>query len=129
MTMARARAKPGLTIAGGDLAWLMDLLRVMQDTYAVTVVHTPRASGMRADVQTGVAIVELDNRTSAPDVRDLLDASPGVRFLFIADVLPLRHALARIVRARGHAVLARNEPLVVVAATLTALLAEGEALP
>jgi hypothetical protein len=129
MTLARARAKPALTIAGRDLGWLMSLLQATQDTFTVSVVQTTRAVATRLNVSNETvngAIVQLDAASSAIDVRDLLDRSSGVRFLFIADHLPLRHTVARIIRERGHTVLARDEATFVVAATLTALMAEAE---
>jgi hypothetical protein len=132
MTMTGARAKPGLTIAGSSLAWLMELLQVTQDTFTVTIVQTTHAIStpviVRVD-EPAAAIVELNPTSSAIDVRDLLDRSPGVRFIFIADALPLRHAVARIIRERGHAVIARNEPSFVIAATVAALMAPDETRP
>jgi hypothetical protein len=132
MTMTRSRAKPGLTIAGSDLSWLMELLQATQDTFTVTVVQTAHAISTqliaREDESTA-AVVELHPTSSAIDVRDLLDRSPNVRFVFIADVLPLRHAVARIIRERGHAVLARSEPSFVIAATVAALMAGREGAP
>jgi hypothetical protein len=110
----------------------MELLRVTQDTFTVTIVQTAHAISTQLIVREGEcagAVVELHATSSTIDVRDLLERSPNVRFLFIADALPLRHAVAHIIRERGHAVLARSEPSFVIAATVAALMAEHEGAP
>jgi hypothetical protein len=61
---------------------------------------------------------------SVTDLRDLFARCPGVHFVFVARTLPVRHAVARVIREAGHTVLARSESPLVIAATATALLAE-----
>ena len=75
------------------------------------------------------AIVTLSDSDSAIDVRALLDRSPGVRFVFVALAPPLRHAVARIIREAGHAVVSVDEPPLVVVATVAALMAREERVP
>jgi hypothetical protein len=115
-----------LTVAGRDLACLLAIMRAVGTAGAVTVAHTAHPT-LELNVQTGeipsCAVVELEPMVSAVDVRTLLDRSPGVRFVFLAERLPLRHAVARIIREAGHTALERDDAPVVIAATAMAVLA------
>jgi hypothetical protein len=127
--MARAAARTSLTVAGGDLAWLMSVLQATQGTFTVTVVEDPHPVATRIfgdGCDPHAAIVEIDETSAATDVRALLERSPKVRFLFMVRALPLRHAVARVIREGGHAVLSRSERPFVIAATVTALMVERE---
>jgi hypothetical protein len=130
MSMTKAEAKTSLTIAGGDLHWLMGLVQKVQDSFSVTVVHHPNALStitVDSEGRRQAAIVELHTGDSAIDVRHFLERSPGVRVTFVADEMPLRHAVARVIRERGHAVVSRREPAFIIAATVAALMASREA--
>jgi hypothetical protein len=130
MTSASVTAKATLTIAGPDLGWLMAVMQAAASAFSVTVVHETdpvRSLRVPRDDRPSCAVVELDEHASALDVRDLFARCPGVRFLFIASELPLRHAVARVIREQGHAWLSRDEIPVVIIATVTALLAERAA--
>jgi hypothetical protein len=115
-----------LTLVGNDLDRLMELVRITQNAYAVTLVHTSRplcelhfAEGGMPDC----AIVRLCSYDSAMDLRELFERAPGCRFVFVADELPLRHAVARVIHECGHVVVSRDDSPMVVAATATALIA------
>jgi hypothetical protein len=127
MTMTKSEPKTRLTIAGGDLGWLMSVLQPIQNTYAVTVVHTAHPIlelGRERGDEPACAIVALSSHDSAMDIRDLLDRSPGVRFVFVAQALPLRPAVARVIREHGHAVLSSVDAPFLIAATAAALMAK-----
>lgn len=70
-----------------------------------------------------ILIVDLSQDDSVVDVRALIDAVPHTSILFLAERLPLRHAIAHCIVACHHAVLAASESQVVVHATIVALLA------
>jgi hypothetical protein len=130
VTSARVTAKASLTIAGPDLGWLMAVMQAAGRAFSVTVVHESdpvHSLRVQGDDGPSCAVVELDGHASVLDLRDLFARCPGVRFLFIATELPLRHAVARVIREHGHAWLGRNERPVVIIATVTALLAERAA--
>jgi hypothetical protein len=129
---AVTRLHPPLTIAGRDLGWLMAITQAAGRTFSVTVVHqTDPVGSLRVprDGRPSCAIVELDEHASALDLRDLFARCPGVCFLFVAPELPLRHAVARVIRERGHAVVRRSESPLVVVATAVALRTERECVP
>jgi hypothetical protein len=128
MTMPTTEQHTRLTLADSDLDWLMTVLQTIRSTYAVSIVHTahPVSELSRAgDTGAACAIVALSSHDSAMDIRELLERSPRVRFVFVAQALPLRPAVARVIREHGHAVLARNESPYVIAATAAALMAES----
>lgn len=122
-------AKANLTVAGRDLGRLLRIVQAAGASFAITVVHTAHPTldvNLSGGQKPSCAVVELEPAASAIDVRALLDKSPGVRFVFLADQLPVRHAVARIIREGGHVVLARDDEAVIIAATATALLASRE---
>lgn len=68
-------------------------------------------------------VVALRGGELIPDVRSLLALSEKTAFVFLVPRIPPHPALARVVREHGSAVLARDEPAVVVVATVVSLLA------
>ena len=121
------KRKPHLTVAGWDLRWLMTLLTTTQGTYEVSAAHMAHPVSELSLLDQSApscAIVTLSARDTAMDVRELLDRSPRTRFVFVTDALPLRPAVARVIRERGHAVLSVDEQPFVIAATAAALMAE-----
>lgn len=129
MTLIKMTPRTGLTIATSDLGRAMSIVQAVQETFDVTVVHAPHPVSDFAVAEAGgatCAIVDVSSDDSAPEVRDLLARSPRVRFVFIAESLPLRHSVARVIRDAGHAVVSITEPAFVVAATAVALLAPAE---
>jgi hypothetical protein len=127
--MTTIRTETSLTVVGTDLRRLLTIMQAAGAAFAVTVVHTPHPTlglQVRREQTPSCAVVELEPVASAVDVRALLDRSPGVRFVFLAERLPLRHAVARIIREAGHTVLERDDAPVVIAATVVALLAAHE---
>jgi hypothetical protein len=124
-----AGTKASLIVAGADLRRLLTIMQAAAAAFAVTVVHTAHPTldlKVTAQETPSCAVIELEPAASAVDVRALLDQSPGVRFVFLAEQLPVRHAVARIIREGGHAVLERDAAAVVIAATATALIAAHE---
>lgn len=116
---------PSLTVVGDDLDRLMELVRITQNAYAVTLMRTARPLcelQFPDDGSPDCAIVRLCSYDSAMDLRDLFEHMPACRFVFVADELPLRHAVARVIRERGHAIVSRDDSPMVIAATATALL-------
>jgi hypothetical protein len=108
----------------------MAIMQAAGSAFSVTIVHETDPVGslrVQRDDRPSCAVVELDEHASALDLRDLLARCPGVCFLFIAAELPLRHAVARVMRDNGHAWIGRDESPVVIIATVTALLAERAA--
>jgi hypothetical protein len=123
-------APPKLAIVGTDLSRLLQFVRPLQSLFAVSVVETPRplqASDMTPLHRSQVAIVEITHRDSAQDIHVLLDRMTNTRFLFLAETLPLRPAVARTIREAGHAVVSQDEQPVVVVSTVLALLAQTHA--
>jgi hypothetical protein len=121
--------KASLTVAGTDLGRLLNIMQTAGAAFAVTVVHTPHPTlGLHvgAEHTPSCTVVDLEQTASTVDVRALLEHSPGVRFIFLAEELPVRHAVARVIREGGHEVLARDEASVVITATAVALLATHE---
>jgi len=118
-----------LTVAGTDLSRLLPIMQAAGTAFAATVVHTRHPTlglRVRMDQTPSCAVVELEPAASAADVRELLEHSPDVHFVFLAEELPVRHAVARVIRDGGHAVLRRDDASVVIAATAIALLAAHE---
>jgi hypothetical protein len=129
MSGAKTGEKASLIVAGADLDRLMAIMQPAQNAFKVTIFHAAHAvSSLPASQDQGAAaaVIEIDPTASALDVRALLDRSPNVRFVFVARELPLRHAIARVIRENGHVVVAPDESPLVIAATVAALLAERE---
>lgn len=131
MTRTTDLTRTNLVVADSDLNWLMHVLQAAQNAYDVTVVQTARPVTSLKFSGEGVscAVVVLSSHDSAMDVRELLDRSPNVRFVFLADELPARPAVGRVIRERRHALLSRKEPPFIIAATAAALMAETGATP
>ena len=126
MTMAQPRTRTKLTVAGRDLGWLMALLQSAQDSFNMTLAHMSHPVmelTLPAATEHECAIVQLEPEDSALEVRDLLDRSPNVSFVFVADALPVRHAVARVIRERGQVVVSHRDAPFVIIATATALMA------
>ncbi len=77
--------------------------------------------------QPAAMIVALPGNELISDIRELLAVSEQTAFLFLIPDMPPRPALARLVSAHGSAILGAHEPIVVVVATLVALLASRSA--
>lgn len=125
MSGARLTIKPTLTVAAADLDWLLSVTHAAGSTFAVTIVHEAHPIAkltVKLEGRPNCAVVELDSHASVTDLRELFVRCPATRFVFVAE-LPPRHAVAGVIRAHGHAVLGRDEPPLVIAATVAALLA------
>jgi hypothetical protein len=126
MTMAQPRTRTKLTVAGRDLSWLMAILQSGQDSFSMTLAHMGHPVtklAIPAATEHECAIVQLEPEDSVLDVRDLLDRSRNVSFVFVADALPVRHAVARVIRERGQVVVSLRDAPFVIIATATALMA------
>ena len=129
--MALMKPHPNLTVVGDQLDRLMELVRITQNAYTVTIVHTAEPLRGVRFAENGVpdcAIMRLTASDSAMDLRDLFDRMPGCRFLFVADELPVRHAVAHVIREHGQVIVSRDDSPMVIAATATALMAGMEAV-
>ncbi|MBI5288149.1 MAG: hypothetical protein HY873_04175 [Chloroflexi bacterium] len=131
MNEARPHATAGtsreVTIVSTDATRSMSLAVALRGTpYDITVVGArPSRSGLPDAAIHGAPAAIVMEIEAAPDVvelRSMLGQHPRSRFLFLAAQLPLRSAVARIIRDHRGAVLARSEPSIVVVATLVALL-------
>jgi hypothetical protein len=124
------KPRPYLTIVGPELSWLMEILRTTQGIYNVTIMHSARPLSELCFPEGGVpdcAIVRLSPHDGAADLRELFERAPRCRFVFVADALPIRHAVSSVIRECGHTVIGKAEPSLVIAATAAALMAEASA--
>ena len=118
-------------LVGNDYEMLLQLaigLHGTPDTVTVAESARPLARALQLVTQRPKAmLVTLDGLENVVDVRALLSRSPETRFMFIVPQMPLRHPLTRVVVEHGGAILSRKDELVVVVATLVALLAKTPA--
>jgi hypothetical protein len=127
MMRTAAVTRESLTIAGSDLGWLLSIAQSAGSGFAITAVHTSDPIGDAAYGDgCACAVIELNQRASVVELRELFRRCPHVPFVFVAE-LPLRHAVAHLIREHGHAVLAGNESPLVIMATVAALLARDRA--
>lgn len=108
---------------------LMELAVAFRGTpYEVTAVEPVRllrTARRLAERHPAAMVVSLEGNENVAELRALLAASPGTRFLFLAPQMPPRAALARAVQASGAAILSAREAPIVIVATTIALLAMG----
>jgi hypothetical protein len=121
-----AARRPRLAIVAPDLPRALARGAALRGLFDPLIVESrrPLRDAMRAvGQQPDCVITRLSAGDSVVEVRDLVFAAGAVPILFLADVLPLRAALARVIDAAGDAVLCESETTAVVEATLIALLA------
>lgn len=127
--MVTARS-PRVTIVGPDLSRVLALGVSMRQLFVPTMVESsqPMRESLGA-VRSGAdcVIVPLTGRESVVEVRELLSAAGDTAILFLAERLPLRSALARVIDGAGHTILAAAEGSSTIEATLIALLAKRDA--
>jgi hypothetical protein len=80
------------------------------------------AAGRAAAQHPRAIVYGLTTRENILDIRSLLSLSPETKFLFLAPAFPPSAALARVVNAHGSTILSRDEPIIVIASTLIAML-------
>jgi hypothetical protein len=119
----------GILLLGEDLAYLAELsseLRSVSRSVIISAAPRPVRRALR-DVlgEPGAAIVCLDGSENVADVRSLMSANPATTFLFLSQDSPPRASMAHAVHGGGGEILSRaEEPLVVITATLIALMAQ-----
>jgi hypothetical protein len=99
----------------------------LQSHFEPTIVqsaHPLRDAAVHMRSGTDALLTLLDGSCSVVDVRELLGASPATPILFLAELMPVRATVARLIGGTGHAVMPLDASDVVVQATLIALLAE-----
>ncbi len=85
----------------------------------------PKASLELARTAPDAMIVGLRGSESVVELREVLQASVGTRFVILVPDMPPSAALARLAAAHGAAILWEEEQPVVVVSTLISLLAQG----
>ncbi|MHB8515765.1 MAG: hypothetical protein ACYDCT_10320 [Dehalococcoidia bacterium] len=68
-------------------------------------------------------VVALDGRAKVTDVRELLSSGGPTRFVFLVPSMPPPPAIARLVNRHGSTIIGDDEAVIVLVATLVALLA------
>jgi hypothetical protein len=125
MSHAPTRADE-IVIVHTDQRVLMDLTAALAGMrYKVVAIDAVRSirTAQRVAVRRPVAmIVELDGKENVAEIRVLTESAPETKFLFLVPDMPPRAAMARIINEHGSAILAQDEPAVVVVGTLVALL-------
>lgn len=124
---APTQSKVRLVIVGSDFRKVLAHGIAMRSTFDAAMVESFQPLRDAIEVlrqQPDCIITHIAGDQSVVDVRDLVSAANSVRVLFLADALPLRSAIARIITGAGHAVLPESEHTAVVEATLVALLAQ-----
>jgi hypothetical protein len=115
-----------IVVVHTDQQALMDLTAALAGMrYKVVAIDTIRAirSAERvAERQPMAMIVSLEGTENVAEIRALIRSAPDTKFLFLVPHMPPRAAMARIVNEHGSAILAQDEPPVVVVGTLVALL-------
>jgi len=118
-------------LVGDDYAMLLQLavgLRGTPDTVTMVESARPLARALQLVVHRPRAmLVTLDGLENVVDVRALLSTSPETRFMFTVPQMPPRHPVARVVGEYGGVIMSRRDELVVMVATLVALLARTPA--
>jgi hypothetical protein len=89
---------------------------------AVESAHPLQAATRMASRAPAALVVPLHGMENVVDMRALIAACPRTRLLFLVPEMPPSAAFSRIVRAAGAALLFREEPAIVVVATLITML-------
>jgi hypothetical protein len=119
--------KKQIVIAGPVMSSLVDLsLLLDKSTYSVFLIEARRPTQRLLVEGAGdpdAMVVYLSGEENVVDLRRLLDAYPGTRFLFLAPAFPPHAAISRIAMRYGATLLRQEEGPLVVVATLVALMA------
>lgn len=122
--------RQSIAIVAHDDAKLMRLVVAFgQMGYSVSASESHAIMGTARDVvrtSPAAMVVVLAGTENIVEIRELLTAGPATRFLFLMPDMPPTAALARLLNAHGAAVLARDDPSLVIVSTLVALLANGD---
>ena len=125
MTTAAPR-KPRLAIVAPDLPRALSQGLAMRRLFELTMVESlqPLCDAIRLVCQGFDCVITRFRQTdSVVDVRTLLSAAGSVPILFLVERLPVRAPVARLIASAGDAILCESECVVVLEATLVALLA------
>jgi hypothetical protein len=121
--------KQHVAVVGPDFDRVTSLGIALEHEYDPSIVHSHSplrdAARCAADAPACI-IVPIARADSVVDVRFLIDAAGPTRILFLAESLPLSHGVARLIRLAGHGVLEGHEPVMVIEATMAALLAPSD---
>lgn len=117
---------PLIQLAGSDFQELIDLAAVFGSSWRADIIESAapveELTG-RSLSDAAAAIVDLRGDESVEDLRSLLEAHPGTRFLLLAPRFPVSNAVRWLVGEHNGAILHRNESASSVVARLAALLA------
>ncbi|HEY8173822.1 MAG TPA: hypothetical protein VIH21_12115 [Dehalococcoidia bacterium] len=119
-----------MTIVGSDLSEPSRLASTLQGLFDPTIVYSPHPlsdAARAARWMPDCIIVPVTPQDSAIEVREMIEAAGTTRVLFLAESLPLRAPVARLIREASDAVVLRTESPTVIEATLVALLASPSA--
>jgi hypothetical protein len=113
-------------IVTADARFAMSVAVSLRSTpYSVTFVDAG-SSGLADAVGHGTppvaAVVELTGTETVVELRDMLQRWPATRCLFVVRNMPLSATLARIAKQHGGVILAKDEPPIVITATLIAMM-------
>jgi hypothetical protein len=122
--------RQSVAIVDSDYVELMRLVVAFgQMGYSVSASESHaivRAARDIARTSPAAMVVALAGTENVVEIRELLTAGEGTRFLFLMPDMPPSAALARLMNAHGAATLGKDEPSLLIASTLVALLATGD---
>lgn len=108
---------------GGLMAITVALTKLRFPVMAVQPRAPLSAAARLARREPAAIVMALDGVYNLVDVRALLAAGGGTRFVFLIPELPPKAALARVVNQYSATILSKEEAPLVLAATLIAMLA------
>ena len=128
MVQSTARRRQ-VAILGTEFSEPSRLASSLQGLFDATIVYSehPLSDAARAARWApDCIIVPVTPRDSAIEVREMIAAAAGTRVLFLAESLPLRAPVARLIREASDTVVLATESPTVIEATLVALLASPD---
>jgi hypothetical protein len=94
--------------------------------YGVSLAEAPepvRMARRLMQLRPAVIVIGLSGNESVVDLRDLLEGHGDTRVLLLAPRMPVRAAFARVADRYDAVILSREEPPIVIASTVIAMLA------
>jgi hypothetical protein len=94
--------------------------------FGVSLAEAPEPTRMARrliSLRPAVMLIGLSGRESVVDLRDLLDERGDSRVLLLSPRMPVRAALAKVADRHDAVILSREEPPIVIASTVIAMLA------
>lgn len=122
--------RESVAIAGSDYDEAMTLVVALRQMGYSVIVSESRAilrtAHDLARCEPAAMVVSLSGAENVVEIRELLSIDVATRFLFLMPSMPPSAALTRLMNAHGAAIVAREDPTLLVVSTLVALLADGD---